>query len=476
MIIVALGLWVRIWIAPYTTGSDIPQFAGFADTFLRRGLCFYMYSDGRDHIAEGWPYPWPYPYGPLPILLLAIARLFAGTKVKFFWVGDVYYVYTPIEWIEASKLIFRVFDTFSALLIFVILSKVSMRRALAATAFYYLNPVTIYVSSIYGMIDPIALALYLLALALPVIRPAERLGLALMCFLLGLAVTTKTLMLFPVVLTVLYILLVYRDRKSLAVAMLSFIAGSLVLYIPFEIACPGSLAKHINVLRDVSRPGYTEPIVYSFNGFSSLATYLHSKSGNDFLWVVEYWWIPATVCLAILAYVVARCRDRLSIIAIAYLAYLVYVTVYWRVNYQYFTPLIGLASLYIFYPSKARVGRLLALLHALLVALWLYMFPISWWAHVHIENPSREIINLLDSLSLMVFAEEIYVLYSVMLTVFGYITLAVSCTSLYTAYAVEDFGSRGFLARVLELFGYLKRAAKRFKGVDVSGEGVCSTY
>lgn len=39
------GLIIRLLLAPYTSGSDIAQFAGFADSMVKHGLEFFAYSD-----------------------------------------------------------------------------------------------------------------------------------------------------------------------------------------------------------------------------------------------------------------------------------------------------------------------------------------------------------------------------------------------------------------------------------------------
>ncbi len=44
-LLLAPGLAVREALAPYTAGSDLAQFAGFADTLLKHGLEFFSYSD-----------------------------------------------------------------------------------------------------------------------------------------------------------------------------------------------------------------------------------------------------------------------------------------------------------------------------------------------------------------------------------------------------------------------------------------------
>ena len=72
------GLGIRLYLAPYSTGSDIPQFYGFAGTMIRHPFDFYSYATGNHWETEGWPYGWPYVYGPVLAYLLALVRLIVG--------------------------------------------------------------------------------------------------------------------------------------------------------------------------------------------------------------------------------------------------------------------------------------------------------------------------------------------------------------------------------------------------------------
>lgn len=426
LILISTGLVIRLLIAPYTSGSDIAQFAGFAETFFRREWCFYKFTDSTNSVNEGWPYPWPYPYGPLPILLLSLARFFSHQKVNIYWDQGIYRVLVPVDWIIATKTIFVIFDTLAASLVYLILLKNSRRNAIIATGFYYLNPVTIYVSSIYGMIDPIPLFLLLLSIYFLNLNNTRKCiyYIWLSCFLLGLATTTKMNVLYPALFVFLTILLLYSSNKKEFVTLVFWFAlGLSILYIPFELSCPSSLMTHINVLMSLSKPNLYPPIIYSFNGFTSLATYFHESTREDFTWIMSHWWLSAILFLIPLLALLLKTREKLSIIEVAYLSYLVYVVTYWCVHYQYFTILTGLASLHVFSSYLLREKKLTSIIHTVLITLWVFIFPTSWWAIAHIKYPSQSVINILNSLSLMVYSIEIYVLYSLILTFTGYITL-----------------------------------------------------
>jgi len=427
-LIVGAGLLIRLSIAPYTSGSDIAQFAGFADTFLSKSLCFFKYSGAESHISENWPYPWPYPYGPILVILLSIPRMIAPTPVIHYWDAGTYYVYVPADWIIASKSVFILFDTLSALTIYFIVKPFSTRKSLLSVGFYYLNPVTIYVSSIYGMFDAVAFFPLAVSILLLLRKDSESLRYAvLVSFLAGFSVAVKPNIVFPALITAIYACKpLLKEAKRVVAGVLSFTTGVLITYLPFEISCPGSLLTHYSVLKNISAPGYTPPLCYSFNGFSSLATYMYSKTRGDFTWITANWWVPALLLFTFLFLKLLRERfDIVFALENIYLSYLIFLTTYWRVNYQYFAPLMGFTAVYIVLDRFNVFKRAISIIHSTYVMLWFFLYPVSWWGRVHIVNPNYEVIGLLDSISLMVFAEENYLMYSILLTFLGYIALTV---------------------------------------------------
>lgn len=420
-IIVVLMLIPRLIVAPYTSGSDIPQFAGFADTFLRHGLCFYKYADTKHSSTENWPYPWPYVYGPGLVLFLAPLRLLASSPVIHYWDRDGYHVYVSMDWIIASKTLFILFDILSTIMIYVIIKGLGYNRKSSAilASLYAFNPMTIYISSIYGMFDQIPLFFFLIGIYLVYVRNNDELRRKVWgSFSSGLSVAFKHTFLFPLTL-IIYDLIMKRDkwfRKILFVS--SLIIGVLVLFIPFEIACPGSIEMFINNALSVSKPGYTPPICYSFNGLSSLATYIHEHTGKNMMFLVEYWWLPALTLLTMILMAYLGFRDP---VVYSSLAYIVFTTTYWRVNHQYLVPAIAFSIILFAKLRECYRCRFLAILYVLLIGLWPIMFPTSFWTHVHIREPNIDIWRLLDHFSLMVFDEETYLLYSLVLTFTGYV-------------------------------------------------------
>ena len=408
------GLVLRGVLAPYTTGSDIPQFAGFTDTFLRHGLCFYMYSDGSRALEEDWPYGWPYVYGPGLILLLAPLRLLAPTPVKHYWKGSTYYVYAPMDWIIASKSLFILFDTLSAIITYIIALYMtrSYKRSLLALIIYYYNPMTIYISSIYGMFDQVALAPLLLGSYLYLKYGLNNKYGYTGLFLTGLSIAIKQTMLYPLLIFIIHILAKEGGWIRRVKGLTLIVIGASILFIPFFTACPQSLQVFIKAMGSVSKPGYTYPVVYSFNGLSSLATYINGCCGKDTLFMIEYWYIPAVTLLALVLLGYLYRRDLPLYMAYAYI---VYTATYWRVNHQYLVPTTASAIIILLLERRDSV-RILSSILLILIALWPLMFPVSWWAHAHIEKPNKGLIEIMDMFSLMIFDDLYYLLYSLTLT------------------------------------------------------------
>lgn len=431
VIILLAGTWVRVSIAPHTAGPDIPQFAGFADSFLRHGLCFFHHTGTNSSRQERWPYPWPYPYGVLPAILLGLARVIAPQNYEVRMEGSIYRVYTPVEWIVAVKTIYIVSDILSAIVIFLITSSWSRRLAVVATALFYLNPLTIYISSIFGQLDPVATALYLAGL-LFYYRFAERNSNSLIAVgaLIGLSATSKPNMIVPAGAFMIYSIVKYalsRDGSRILRLLSGAAIGAVVPFLIFEFSCPGGLLTLYSAMSDVGKTGYYHGIIYSLNGLTSLASYMHFKTGKDFLWVIERWWVPAIALTSVLLiglYAEIRGKGRsLSLVQVAYLLYLIYLSTYWKVHYQYFVGLLALYSLLVADRTVDLLNKILASIHSICVVLYVFMFPTSFWAWYYLRNPNKEVTELLDKLSMRVYDEEIYLLYSLVLTFIGYLVV-----------------------------------------------------
>ena len=403
-----VGLAVRLLFAPFSSGSDVVQFAGFARTVERHGACFYDYAS--EYYLEKWPYNWPYVYGPVLAYILGLLSRVAPPDYTIH--PERYpHVCVSTSWVLAVKLVYIVFDTLAALVIYT-----TTRRHLPV-ALYYLNPAVIYTSSIYGMFDQIPLALLVLGLTLLEKKPLVAGG------LLASTVLTKQTLLFPVLGVLLVVVVHYR--RLLRRVLAGFLLGALVLFAPILLACPASLLRLPETIRETSymwRPGYVFPLMYSFNGLTSLLTLVHRKLGVETLWFIEHWYVYTLVLTPLLVLYTLRERD-VYLNALRY--YLLFTATYWGINYQYLTPLVGLLAVG-FVREPVKRARLLYVLLELYIALWCFIFPVSWWFYAHIESPNRVLVEVVNSLSLNIYEDEYYAYYSLVLTLLEYTTLVVA--------------------------------------------------
>ncbi|RLG84475.1 MAG: hypothetical protein DRO40_01060 [Thermoprotei archaeon] len=410
LIILAIGLIVRCILAPFSTGSDIAQFAGFADTFLRHGFCFYNYADASHWIEEKWPYNWPYNYGPIWIYVLGILRLFVQSPIKTLWHHDTYIVYVPTDWIVAVKSVLIFFDTLVAILLYkYIRERHGYVLGILALTIYYLNPMTIYISAIYGMFDQ--LSLFFLMITLICLDKNK--------FLAGifasLSLLTKHVTLLPILTMILYLTFIKKDYARF---LKGLILSAIIVMTPIIMFCPHSIINMFNVILFSSEPNYTYPIAYSFNGISSIATLIHDKCpGCDTLWLITSWYVLMGLLYCI---VLAYLFSTKKIVESIALSYIVFTATYWRVNHQYL--ILTIAFLIILFAKIRHHGiKLLSIFTALYIGLWPIFFPVSWWFHAHIEEPNKFLWRLLDSLSAMIFCDVFYALYSLFLTLFQYV-------------------------------------------------------
>ncbi len=405
------GLAVRVALAPYTAGSDLAQFAGFADTLLRHGLQFFSYSDASKAAEEGWPYGWPYVYGPLLVLILAVVRLAVPSPIKTYWERGSYHVIVPNDWALAVKLVFITFDTLSAILLYKLILDMgaSRKRALASALLYYYNPMTVYISSIYGMFDQIPLFLVLAGLYF--YRKNYR-GRGL--FLIGFASSFKPTMVVVALPITVHALVTSGSRRTAFTLFTSLVLGATAPFIPFAIADPHGMIVYLNAVSIVSSPSYASNVQYSFNGFASIAFYAwwHGEvdAAENILRLWPLLFAPLYILLIIEA---TQGNDPIKLVS---LAYIVYTATYWRVNPQYTIPLIAFILLLREKSVKNKV-RMLSGLALIIAGLWPLMYPISFWAWVHTERPNTLILNILTKTSLNITEALYYIYYSLALTI-----------------------------------------------------------
>lgn len=413
LLIVLVGILVRVPFLWTTCGSDVVQFAGFTDTFLHHGFHFYDYNY-LEAPGNNWPYPWKYIYGPVLLLILAPLRLIAPDPVKVVRDHGLN-IYASPSWCGIVKSVFSLFDVLTGILIYYTARRIfSTSRLVAAIAslLYLLNPMTIYISAIYGMFDNMALFFMLLGLYMYMDGRHMLAGL----FIAGFSVSVKQTILPSLLVLITDVFKKHGLSGTSLKYIMVILTGALVPFTPFIIASPGTMGSLLNALLESSKPGYTEPVVYSFNGLSSLITY----NFRGYIWVIESWWVFFTVItLSLLLLYYKQGSNLLLCVSLAYIAFTAF---YWRVNHQYLVPLIAYISLLLVTGENA-VSKPLLLFTYIWIGLWPVAFPTSWWSHVHIENPDVNIWRLLDSITLMIFDPAFYVAYSLALTTSFYIII-----------------------------------------------------
>ncbi|WP_157727214.1 hypothetical protein [Thermococcus profundus] len=416
--VLLIGLWIRLYLAPYSSGSDIPQFYGFGGTMLRHPLDFYAYASGNQWKTEGWPYNWPYVYGPVLAYLLAFLRLMVGKgAVRFFWDSNGYHVFVSRSWILAVKSLFILADLSIAVLLYAMIRKKSEWGAVIASAFYILNPMVVYVSSIYGMFDGLAVLPFLLGIY-SIERGRKNLGYG----LIGFSLAVKHTLLFPALIVLWDAFLPqWRDIKSWGRDFAYFLSGLLLPFVPFLLK-PGSLMGLHDLLKGM-KPDYTYPVTYNLNGLVALLTFIHDKTGVNTLFYMKHWIYFALPALIVVFFIHSGLRNLRISTALAYAAF---VLTYWRVNTQYMLPLIALVALAL--PELDWPSRAVAFLTTIPPTIWPIAFPTSFWFHVHIEHPNWEMVKLIDRHTLMIFDVGPFIVLSMVFTMllFAWLTWMLS--------------------------------------------------
>jgi len=385
MFLIAIALVIRVYVATRSAGDDIAQFYSFGNTLIRHKFYFYNYASAAHWRQEGWPYPWSYTYGPVLAYILGLLRALHIGSLRYFWDVTGYHVYVSVSWITAVKAFFITADVGIALLLYRLSSKKSL--GLLAVAFYLFNPMVLYVSSVYGMFDGLAVLSFMFGFYLTR-RDRSKLGYG----LIGLSLTIKQTMLFPFIVT-LWDSLLKRDRKAVVYTMTG-------LFLPFLPLLPSVVhARNMFKLMLGMKPSYTYPITYNLNGIVSLLTYVHQKAGIETLFYIRHWWVFGLISLATVLFVHYRLRNLPLSITLSYAAFL---ATYWRVNTQYTLPLIAFVALLIVC-SKSVQDRIVAITTTVPVTLWPVLFPTSFWFHVHIERPDWHAVHLVDRFTKMIF-------------------------------------------------------------------------
>jgi hypothetical protein len=358
-LVLALAAFFRFWAAPFSAGPDIAQFWAFAKVFQAHGLDFYRYAQG---ITAIFPFKgWGFVYPPVWLLLLGLALLAVPGSTATQAMVDS-------GWRLAMKTPIIIADLAIGCLLYWAVPGSRLRRLLFASLWLF-HPTVWYESAVFGQFDAIAAALLLAAIVL-----LERNRDWLAFIFAGLAVMTKQHTLIPI--AVMAVIFARQTGWRRLGGNLAILAGVAVVFsIPFLLT--GNFAAYAQSLfLPGQAPTYQIPLVYAFSGSGALLTYLHDVLGWETGRFIPLT-IPITV-MAVVAVLLLSYRRTVTPAQGALAGFLVFIGLFYRINYQYLVIYIPLALLV---AARTRyIGeRALTLVLALLPAAWLWLFDVSFW-------------------------------------------------------------------------------------------------
>jgi hypothetical protein len=411
--LLALGLilgaaaFFRFWAAPLSAGPDVAQFWAFAKMFQLHGLDFYQYAAGN---ASMFPFSgWAFVYPPVWLLMLGLSMLAApASSATGFMVDN--------SWRLAMKTPIIFADLAIGGLIYWAVPGSKWRKLLFASLWLF-HPTAWYESAVFGQFDAIAAA-FLLASLILCERGKDRLA-----FLLAaLAAMTKQHTLIPIVLMVVISARHIPKRRLLSDCFL-FLTVVVFLSVPFLLT--GNFYSYARSLFLPGwAPGYQYPLVYAFSGSSALLTYLHNIFGWETKGLMQLN-LPI-LAIALLAVLVLSYRRSITLTQGALLGFLLFLGLSYQVNYQYLVVYIPIAIL-VASRTQYRSERALTLVLALLPAVWLWLFDVSFWFNYF--NPKNPWVTpIFSRIGLTHYMPD-----------YAYVSLAAVLMALFLAYVVFVF-------------------------------------
>jgi hypothetical protein len=359
VLVLAPAAFFRFWAAPLSAGPDVSQFWAFAKVFQLHGLDFYRYADGTAAIFpfKGWGFVYPPVWLLSSRLSLMAAPLSSATNIM-----------VDSSWRLAMKTPIIAADLAIGCLLYWAVPGSKARKLLFASL-WLLHPTAWYESAVFGQFDAIAAA-FLLASIILLARNRDWLA-----FLFaGLAVMTKQHTLIPIALMV--VIVARQMSWQRLTRNLAIIAGVVILLsIPFLLT--GNFSAYASsIFLPGQAPGYQIPLVYAFSGSGALLTYLHDVFGWETSGILPFT-IPIML-LAILAVAVLSYRRSITLAQGALVGYLIFIGLFYRINYQYLIIYIPLALL-VAAQTQYRGERIFTIVLALFPAVWLWLFDVSFW-------------------------------------------------------------------------------------------------
>jgi hypothetical protein len=355
----ALAAFLRFWAAPLSSGVDVPQFWAFARVFQTFGLDFYRYAGATLDVfpTKGWGFVYP----PVWLLILGLVILFVPFSLATQGFIDA-------GWRLAMKTPIIAADLAIGCLLYWAVPGPKWRKLLFACLWLF-HPTAWYESGVYGQFDAVA-AVLLLAAVILLERGKDRIAFV----LAGLAIMTKQHTMIPV--AVMLVISAGRMERRRFLSNCAILAGAAaIVSIPFILG-GDALAYARSVFFPGQTPGYQNPLVYSFSASGSLLTYLHNVLGWE---TGGYLRFTIPVLIAAVLAVLALCyRKPITLAQGALAGFLVFLSFSYQVNYQYVIVYIPL-TLLVAARTTYRSERVLALILALLPAVWLWLFDVSFW-------------------------------------------------------------------------------------------------
>ena len=403
-----MAAYFRFWAAPLSIGPDAKQFWAFAKVFEMHGLDFYRYADATLDIfpTKGWGFVYP----PVWLLILSLALLATPMSTVTDAVVDT-------SWRLAMKTPIITADLAIGCLLYWAVPGSKIRKLIFASL-WLLHPTAWFNSAVFGQFDAIAAAL-LVASVIMLEKGKDKTAF----ILAGLAVMTKQYTLIPVIL----MMAVYAREKGWRrlIRNGAIMAGVAVLFsIPFLIT--GNFFEYFrSIILAGQSPGYQNPLCLTFSGSGALVTYLHNIFGWETSGILNFN-VPILI-IAILAAVILCYKRSVSMTQGALIGGLIFLALFYRINYQYLVMYIPIALLAAS-RTTYRSERIFTIVMAMLPAVWLWITNIPWWF-----NDSKPINPWVTPILTNIGLPERY------LPDYTYVSLAVALMCLFLVYIVLAF-------------------------------------
>ena len=242
-------------------------------------------------------------------------------------------------------------------------------RKLLFSSIWLLNPAAWYQSGVFGQFDAIAGAFMLGSLIL-LERGYDRWAFA----VAALAVLTKQHTMIPIAFMMVVTVRTMPWRRFIGNI---FIFGGLIAAFSLPFMITGSAFDYVRaILLPGQAPAYQYPILYAFSGTGALFTYLHDLKG----WDTVSWFnfnIPVLIGAITVGLILAYVK-RFSPLRAMLVGILLFIAIFYRINYQYLVIFIPLAILALA-RTKYASERIISLWLAIFPSVWLWYFNVSFW-------------------------------------------------------------------------------------------------